>query len=546
MKPLLPLLLLLLLLAVATPCDSPPPIARPIVNVAAIQSQSFINITGPDLKSRLDAAIKQGSTQQKRFWAAYMFDVRPGIAFDMVIISSGGSRITINGAMVNTKYQTGNVGIFLLYEKDGRSVVRAEIYNLDRNREYAGYPVYWLGHANNEESLNFLQGLVGTIRSSEAADHITDAIGAHDDPRAAEILKNVILTSTVEKVRTNAISWLGQLPGETTFLATLVRNERERVEVRKEAADAISENPDGEVIPVLEDLYRSVTHREVKKEIMGAISNSKPEEATVNFLIEVARQEKDRELRKEAIELLGEKKDSRSLQALEKVINDAGAGNELQKTAVEAISQRPEDEALPLLKKIAKTHTRIELRKEAIEHLSEFPDQIPLLIELARDNSENVELRRQAIEAIAESEKEEAGSMLRQLYPSITNRELKQEIISAFQSCEDKKSAIDFLTEIAQKDSDPKAREQAFSTLSGMDDDLAVDALVHLYDIERSEKVKVEILSALSESNSKRAVKKLMEVAKRDASLQLRKEAISLLGESDDPEAQKFIEDILK
>jgi len=35
---------------------------------------------------------------------------------------------------------------------------RMEVYNLERKREYAGYPVYWLGRANNEESLNYLRG----------------------------------------------------------------------------------------------------------------------------------------------------------------------------------------------------------------------------------------------------------------------------------------------------------------------------------------------------------------------------------------------------
>src|SRR5262245_61542973 len=102
----------------------------------AAQNQSFINIDGPDLKSKLEAAIRQGSSQQKRFWAAYSFDVRPGIAFDAVIIGSGGSRTVINGSMVGPGFETRNVGIFLLHEKDGRSIVRAEIYNLERAREY--------------------------------------------------------------------------------------------------------------------------------------------------------------------------------------------------------------------------------------------------------------------------------------------------------------------------------------------------------------------------------------------------------------------------
>jgi HEAT repeat protein len=536
------LLLLSLLLAACISGNAP----YPAPSETAVQSQSFINVDGPDLKSRLEAAIRQGRSQQKRFWAAYTFDIRPGIAFDAVIIGSGGSRMVINGSMVSSGFETRNVGIFLLHEKDGRSIVRAEIYNLEREREYAGYPVYWLGRGANEESLNLLRSLIATVGSIEAADRLTDAIGAHDDPRVASILKDLIRASKVERVRTTAVSWLGHLPGESTFLAALVRDERESLEVRKEAAEAIGESPDSDALALLQNLYRSVANREVKREILEAISDDRPEERAVNFLIEIAEREPDRELRKEAIEGLGEKKDSLSLKALEKIANDSDAGIELQQAAVEAIGSRPEDEALPLLKKIARTHPWSQARREAIERLGEFPGQISFLDELARNEAENLDVRREAVEAISESRNAEAISTLKQLYAAISNRELKREIIETFEGCADRKAAIDFLLEVARSDTDRQAREQAFSTLADMNDDQAMDALMRLYDGERNEELKAEMLSALGDSNNSRAVKKLMEVAKSGPSIKLRKKAISLLGESDDPEAAKFLEGLVR
>jgi HEAT repeat protein len=284
----------------------------------------------------------------------------------------------------------------------------------------------------------------------------------------------------------------------------------------------------------------------VKREILDAISDDRSEEGVVKFLIEVAEREPDRELRKEAIEGLGEKKDALSLQALEKIANDSDAGIELQQAAVEAIGARPEDEALPLLKKIARTHPGPQARREAIERLGEFPGQIPFLGELARNEAENLDVRREAVEAIAESRNAETISALKRLYADISNRELKREIIDSFEDCADRKAAIDFLREVARGDSDPQAREQAFSTLGDMNDDQAMDALTQLYDAERNEEVKAEILSAIGDSNSRRAVKKLMEVAKSDPSIKLRKKAISLLGESDDPDAAKFLEGLVK
>ena len=527
-----------LLLAVAITCDSPSP--APVVT--AVQNRSFINVDGPNLMSRLESAVRQGSAQQKRFWAAYTFDVRSGVAFDAVIRGSGGSTTIINGGWVNANFETRNLGVFLLHETDGRSIVRAEIYNLDRQREYAGYPVYWLGRGGNEESLNLLRGLIGAARSTEAAERLTDAIGAHDDPRVAAILKDLIRNSAVERVRTTAVSWLGHLPGETPFLAGLVRDEREILAVRKEAADAIGESQDSGALALLQNLYRSITHREVKREILEAFADERSESEAVNFLIEVAEREPDRELRREAIEGLGEKRDARSLQALEKIANNADAGGELQRAAIEAIGERPEDEALPLLKKIAKSHPKTEVRREAVERLSELPGQMPLMVELARNESESLDLRRTAIEAIAESETGDGTSTLKQLYTAISNRELKREIIESFEDCEDRKAAIDFLLGVARADSDRQLREQAFSTLGGMNDDRALDALAQLYDSERNEESKAGILSALGDSESDRALKKLMQVAKSDPSLKLRKKAIALLSERDDPEAVKFLE----
>src|SRR5262245_26804536 len=179
------LVLLPLLLAVAMTLDSPPPDSPQ----PAAQKQNFINVEGPDLKSKLASAIKQGSSGQKRFWAAYTFDVRPGIVFDAVFVGSDGSRTIINGGKVSSNFEPRNLGIFLLHEKDGRSIVRVEIYNLDRPREYSGYPIYWLGRGSNQESLGLLRSLIDSTGSSEAAERLTDAIGAHDDPRVAAVLK---------------------------------------------------------------------------------------------------------------------------------------------------------------------------------------------------------------------------------------------------------------------------------------------------------------------------------------------------------------------
>ncbi|HJQ68879.1 MAG TPA: HEAT repeat domain-containing protein [Blastocatellia bacterium] len=514
------------------------------------QTARFTPVEGPDLKSRLAAAIKQARSRSKqtRFWTVHTFDVRPGVGVDILIIGSGGSRLDIGGVMHTTdrQYETRNVGVFLLHEADGGAITRAEIYNLDRPRDYSGYPVYWLGRATNDESLSFLKSLIDSTRLNEVAERATDAIGLHDDQRVEAMLKELIASSRVQNVRATAVSWLGHFPGQTPYLSAIVRNDRENVEVRKEAADALGDSIDDGALSALERLYGEVGNREVKAEILDSIADSRDEAAATRFLIKVSETDPDRELRREAIDGLGESQDPASLKALEKIISDSNTDSELQGEAVDAIGEKGHDVAAPLLMRIAKTHPNAEVRKEAIDHLGEIPGQLSFLVEVARNESENLDLRKEAIDAIGESPDADGMKTLQALFSAITHREVRREILDAISESSDREAALNFLIKVARSDSDAEVREEALSGLGEMNDDRAVEALADLYASERSEEVKEEILDALAESNTKRGLRKLIEVAKSDPSPKMRRKAIEALGESDDPEAAEFLERIIR
>ncbi|HKY03497.1 MAG TPA: HEAT repeat domain-containing protein [Blastocatellia bacterium] len=511
--------------------------------------QSFIRVDGPDLKSKLASAIKQGRSRspQTRFWAAYSFDVRPRVAIDLQIIdSSTNIDITSGTVEAGSRYETRNVAVFLLYDAEGNSVVRSELYNLDRPREYAGHPVYYLGRGGNEESLDLLKSMIDETRSAEVAKKLTLAIAVHDYPRVETMLKDLIRASTVEQVRKMAVSWLPRFPGNIAFLSDIVRNDKESLAVREEAAEAIGETDEPEALKTLQSLYSSVTNRDIRRELLDSISENRDEEAVVTFLIRIAENEPDRDLRREAIEGLGERKEQRSLQALLKIVNDANADSEMQRTAVEAIGERDPDEAAPLLAKIARGHSNVRLREEAIEKLAEIPGQMPFLVELAGSAQEHIEVRRTAIEAIMDSREAGAMASLARLYEQVTDREVKREIISTFEDSEEQSAAVDFLMSVARTDPDMSLRHEAITTLGEIEHDRALESLTALYGAESNEEVKEEILSALIESGKKAGVRKVIEIARGDASIRMRKKAIELLGDSDDPEAVKFLEEVIR
>ena len=115
----------------------------------ATQRDRFIAVDGPDMKSRLETAIKlgRGNSSSSKFWTAYSFDVRPGVAVDAEVIGIDGSRTFVQSANVSTgaPAETRNLGVFLLHESGSTAIARVEVYNLERRHEYSGYPVYWLG-----------------------------------------------------------------------------------------------------------------------------------------------------------------------------------------------------------------------------------------------------------------------------------------------------------------------------------------------------------------------------------------------------------------
>jgi HEAT repeat protein len=62
--------------------------------------------------------------------------------------------------MFDPRHETRELGLFLLFDTARESFIRAEVYNLQRSREFSNYPVYWAGHISNEESLNYLKSIV--------------------------------------------------------------------------------------------------------------------------------------------------------------------------------------------------------------------------------------------------------------------------------------------------------------------------------------------------------------------------------------------------
>ena len=354
-----------------------------VIGVAG-QTKSFIPVEGANLKAKIESAIVSGRANAPggRFWVAYQFEARPGVAIDFEIVdSSGGVYMSLDGTSMtfDPRYETRELGLFLLFENQRDLFTRAEVYNLKRMHEFSGYPVYWAGRASNEESLNYLKSIVDSTAPevNRLADRAAFAIALHDDGQVESILINLIRKPIADPVRSRAIYWLGYTPesqSKNTFLADIVRSSQEWSDARQQAMSALGLSRAATTLPLLQNLYESMTSRELKRRALSGIARNDNRDGAASYLIRVADTEKDLELRKSAISGLGRIAGDKSLGALTSTL-DSDPDTEIQRQAVIAIGRRPKDEAIPILIRTARSHPKMRVRKQAIQMLGQTGDE---------------------------------------------------------------------------------------------------------------------------------------------------------------------------
>jgi len=348
------------------------------------QTKNFTPVEGANLKAKIENAIVAGKANAPagRFWVGYQFEVRPGVGIDFEIVdSAGGIYMSMDGTSMifDPRHETRELGLFLLYDTQRESFTRAEVYNLKRSREFSNYPVYWAGHITNEESLNYLKSIIDSSAPeiNRLSERAIFAIALHDDARVDAMLTEMIRRPVAEPMRSRAIYWLGNTPEsqtKNTLFAEIIRNNQESSDARQAAMSALAMSRSAAALPLLQNLFETMTLHELKRRALGGIARNENSDAAATYLIHVAETEKDVELRKNAIANLGKVAGQKSLGALTSTLDGDGE-IEVQKQAVLAIGRRPKDEAVPILIRTARNHPKMPVRKLAIQVLGQTGDE---------------------------------------------------------------------------------------------------------------------------------------------------------------------------
>jgi HEAT repeat protein len=481
--------------------------------------RSFTAVDGADLMTKLDAAQARGRTGQTPYWSAYSFDVRPGVAIDPEIREFRGNMNTMGDTTVfvgtdasGQTVETRSLAIFLLRDPAANQITRMEIFNLERKREYSGYPVYWLGRANNEESLNYLRAIAAATPLDTLSERAVLGIALHDDLRVSGMLKNFIQSSANQRIRSSAIYWLGQTGGELAFLGSLVRNDAEDRSLRRKAAHAIGESHDRGTMAMIQSLYQDVKDAEVRRSVISAATNSDEEQPAFAFLLGIAKNDPDWEARRTAARHLGHFQRDDAVDELMKIYaNDANV--EVKKSALRSLAETKSPKAQARLLEVARSDGNAELRKQAVRVLGERGEAaVDDLLKLF-DTEQVPEVRRAALQSLSEIKSTRVEDKLFEIARSNDTVDIKKHAIRMLGERVSKRS-FEFLSATAQSN-------------------------------DANAEVQVQAVRAISERRSEESVPLLIKIARSHPNQMVRKQAIRSLGESGDPRAVEFFREVL-
>ena len=481
--------------------------------------QSFTTVEGADLMTKLEAAQARGRARQTPYWTAYTFDVRSGVAIDPAVREFHGNINQIGDTTVfvgttpeGLPVETRSLAVFLLREPAGNQITRLEIYNLERKREYSGYPVYWLGRANNEESLNYLRAIAAATPLDSLSERAVIGIAVHDDARVSGMLKNFVISSPNQRIRSSAVYWLGQTGGESAFLASLVRNESEDKKLRRSAAHSIGESHDRGTFATLKSLYEEVKDPEIRRSVISAAGHSDEEQLAFPFLLAVAKTDADWESRRTAVRQLGHYQRDDVVDELGKIFTSE-SNLDIKKAALRSLAETKNAKAQARLLEVARTDTNAELRKQAIRVLGERGETaVDDLLKLF-DSEPSPEVKRAVLQSLSEIKSTRVEDKLFEVARGNDAVELRRHAIRMLGERVSKRS-FDFLSATAQ----------------------STDA---------NAEVQVQAVRAISERKAEESVPLLIKIARTHPNQMVRKQAIRSLGESGDPRAIDFFREVL-
>jgi HEAT repeat protein len=217
---------------------------------------------------------------------------------------------------------------------------------------------------------------------------------------------------------------------------------------------------------------------------------------------------------------------------------------EVRQQAVYWLARVPGDKSLNFLRDVATRPGDVEVRKNAIYALSgmKAPEARATLRQVAAANGGDSEVRESAIQWLGSRGTAEDVAYLRELYPRLDSRDLKEKVLHAASR---QKGSERWLLDIALDAKEPvELRKQALFN-AGNRKEVPLDQLFALYDRVPDRELKEQLIYVYSRRPEPEAVERMIAIARTEKDRELRKTAVGWLARSKDPRAANFLVELI-
>jgi len=273
----------------------------------------------------------------------------------------------------------------------------------------------------------------------------------------------------------NALMQMDDARARPILRRVLARRDAGSVCLRRKAVFLIAQEDAEGTEDILLETARTDPDQEVREQAVFWLSQVGTERA-VGALDSILRTSKDPALQEKAVFALSQHDSPRAIQALRTYAERPELSENLREKAIFWIGQRGGKENEAFLRSLYGRLKETELRNKVLFSISQAggAENLRWLLGVARDQTQPMQLRKQALFWAGQGDVPIAD--LASLYSSITDREMREQVIFVY-SQRDDSAAADRLLEIARRDPDTELRKKALFWLGQSSDPRAAKAL---------------------------------------------------------------------
>jgi HEAT repeat protein len=263
------------------------------------------------------------------------------------------------------------------------------------------------------------------------------------------------------------------------ILRRVIEDHENDPELRAQAMFILSQQQADGVADLLLEAARSDPDPEVRDQAVFWLSQAESERA-LPILASILENPDDERLHEQALFAVAQLDDPRGREILRDFARSSTVSPELRKNAIFWLGQGESGETVAFLRELWDSTPDSEVREAILFSMSQMDEggNAGWLMDIALDESENIEVRKQALFMAGQRDDVDAADLIG-VYDRAPDRELKQQALFVLSQSDDP-AAFDKMVEVARTEDDPELRTNAIFWIGQSDDPRAEDVLLEI------------------------------------------------------------------